>query len=247
MPCIPLHQTWQIYPPSIEHRCLAYHYTKHGRSTGRSHIWQIYPHSVEHRCLAYHYTKHGRSTGRSHIWQIYPHSVEHRCLAYHYTKHGRSTGRSTPSQSSIDALHTTTPNFVDYPPSEHVDVILIWEIWNVISYKKYADSAVQAQYLFSIFTISTYPLSLMQLTVWLQLKHSFVIVIIFRCCNFATNSLHAVKMLIWYCHHFLLSSICNWPSSGVCVVYNIPSVGVKGTSSVLWSSANFCSISQNMH
>ena len=103
-------------------------------------------------------------------------------------------------------------------------------------------------------TVSVFPpfwhslsLSLMQLTVYMQLKHSFMIIIIFRCCNFATNSLHTVKMIIWYHCHLLLSSICNWLSSGVCVVYNIPSVGVKGTSSVPWSSANFCSISQNMH
>ena len=54
-------------------------------------------------------------------------------------------------------------------------------------------------------------------------------------------------MLIFHHHHFQLSSLCNWPSSGVCRVYNIPSLGVKDTSSVLWSSANFCSISQNMH
>ena len=54
-------------------------------------------------------------------------------------------------------------------------------------------------------------------------------------------------MLIFYHHHLQLSSLCNWPSSAVCLVYNIPSLGVKGTSSVLWSSANFCSISQNMH
>ena len=54
-------------------------------------------------------------------------------------------------------------------------------------------------------------------------------------------------MLIFYCHHFQLSSLCNWPSSGVCQVYNILSLGVKGTPSVLWSSANFCSFSQNVH
>ena len=36
MPWIPLHQTWQNYPWSIKHRCLEYHYTKLGRSTGRS-------------------------------------------------------------------------------------------------------------------------------------------------------------------------------------------------------------------
>ena len=46
---------------------------------------------------------------------------------------------------------------------------------------------------------------------------------------------------------FQLSSLCNWLSAWVCPVYNIPSWGVKSTSAVLWSSANFCSISQNMH
>ena len=286
MPCIWLHQTWQIYPhqssidalhtitpnmadlladvppqssidalhiitpniadlladlpQSIEHRCLAYHYIKHGRSVGRS------TPPIEHRCLAYHYSKHGRSTGRCSP------SIKHRCLAYHYTKHGRST----PSQSSTDALHTITPNMADQladlPPSikyrclayhytkhgrsppqsiKHVDVVSIWEIQNVLLIQE----------------ICRYSLSLMQLPVCMQLEHSFMIVIIFRCCNFATNSLHTVQMLIWYHHHFLVSSVCNWPSSGVVVLYNIPSVGVKGTSSVLWSSANFCSISQNMH
>ena len=57
-------------PPSIEHRCLEYHYTTLGRSTGR------YSPSIEYRCLEYHYTKLGRSTG---------------CLEYCYTKLGRST------------------------------------------------------------------------------------------------------------------------------------------------------------
>ena len=47
--------------------------------------------------------------------------------------------------------------------------------------------------------------------------------------------------------HFQLLSLWNWPYSWVCPVDNIPSLGVKSTSSVLWSSANFCSISQNMH
>ena len=87
-----LHQTWQIYPPSIEHRCLEYCYTKLGRST--------HPMSIEHRCLEYHYTICGRSTpiNRAYIpwillhqtWQIYP-PTEHRCLEYYYTKLGRST------------------------------------------------------------------------------------------------------------------------------------------------------------
>ena len=87
----------------------------------------------------------------------------------------------------------------------------------------------------------------LQLTIFMQLKCSFSIVIIFNCHHFVTDHLHAVKMLIFYCHHFQLSSLCNWPSSRVCPVYNIPSLGVKVTSSLLWSSANFCSISQNMH
>ena len=87
----------------------------------------------------------------------------------------------------------------------------------------------------------------LQLTIFIQLKHSFLIVIVFNYHHFATDHLHAVKMLIFYCCHLQLSSLCNWPSSGVCPGYNIPFLGVKGTSSVLWSSANFCSISKNMH
>ena len=85
------------------------------------------------------------------------------------------------------------------------------------------------------------------LTIFMQLKCSFSIIVIFNCQHFATDHLHAVKTLIFYHHYFDLSSLCNWPSSGVCPVYNIPSLGVKGTSSMLWSSTNFCSISQNMH
>ena len=45
----------------------------------------------------------------------------------------------------------------------------------------------------------------------------------------------------------LLLSVCNWPFSQIHPVYNIPSLVVKSTSSVLWSSANFCNISQNIH
>ena len=48
----------------------------------------------------------------------HPWSIEHRCLEYCYTKFGRSTGRSTPSQLSIDALITVTPNLADLPPIE---------------------------------------------------------------------------------------------------------------------------------
>ena len=75
----------------------------------------------------------------------------------------------------------------------------------------------------------------LQLTIFMQLKCSFSNIIISNCCHFATDHLHAVKMLIFYHCHFQLSSLCNWPSSGVCPVYNVPSLGVKGTSSVLWS------------
>ena len=42
-------------------------------------------------------------------------------------------------------------------------------------------------------------------------------------------------------------SLCNWSSSWVRPVNNIPSWGVKSTSAVFWSSANFCNIFQNMH
>ena len=81
----------------------------------------------------------------------------------------------------------------------------------------------------------------------MQLKCSFSIIIVSNGHHFTTDCLHTVQMLIFYHHHFQLSSLCNWPSSGVCSLYNIPSLGVKGTSSVLWSSVNFCSVSQNMH
>ena len=54
-------------------------------------------------------------------------------------------------------------------------------------------------------------------------------------------------MLIFHHCNFQLSSLCNWPSSWVCPVYDTPLLGVKSTSSMLWTSANFCSISQNMH
>ena len=81
----------------------------------------------------------------------------------------------------------------------------------------------------------------------MQLKHWCSIIIVSNCHHFATDHLHKVKTLIFHCCHFQLTSLCNWPSSGVRPLYNKPSVGVKGTSSVLWSSANFCSISKNMH
>ena len=44
--------------------------------------------------------------------------------------------------------------------------------------------------------------------------------------------------------NFLSLPLCNWLSSQVSAVYNIPSVVVKNMSAVLWSSANFCNISK---
>ena len=182
MPWIMVHQTWQIYPQSIKCRCLEYHYTKLGRSTGRSTpnqlsidalntladlhqssidalALQIYPQSIEHRCLEYCYTPNLANLLadlpdlppnpinlaempwilQHQTWQIYPQSIKHRCFEYHYTKLGRSTPISGPympwillyqtwhiywqiypHQWSIDALNTATPNLADLPPSiEH--------------------------------------------------------------------------------------------------------------------------------
>ena len=55
------------------------------------------------------------------------------------------------------------------------------------------------------------------------------------------------KWALFWGLHFQLWSLCNWLSPWVCPVYNIPSWSVKSTSSVLWSSANFCNISQNIN
>ena len=72
--------------------------------------------------------------------------------------------------------------------------------------------------------------------------------LVVNCHHFATDHLHTVKMLIFcHCHFHLSFSLYNWPSSRVHPVYKIPSLGVRNTSSVLWSSGNFCSISKNMH
>ena len=126
-------------PPSMEHRCLEYCYTKLG-STGRS-----TPQSIVHRCLEYCYIKPGWSTPingaidalntttlnladlladlllsqlsrrcfeycNTELGRIYPQSIKHRCLEYHYTTLGRTTGRSTPHQLSIDDLKTSYTN-----------------------------------------------------------------------------------------------------------------------------------------
>ena len=142
MPWIPLHQTWQIYweiyPPSIKHRCLEYCYSKLCISTGRSTPYQLsidalntitpnladLPPSIEHRCLKYHYTKLGRTI---------PHQSNHRCLEYHYTK----LGRSIPCPLSIDALNTVTPNLADIladlPPINWASMpwILLHKTWHI--------------------------------------------------------------------------------------------------------------------
>ena len=124
-------------PPSIEHRCLEYHYTKLGRSTPQQlsidALHTITPNladlppSIKHRCLENHYTKCGRSS----YWEIcnllsvgnlvsgiekYGDSTMSLSLSL-TVKRGRSTGRSTPHQLSMDALSTVTPNLADLPPS----------------------------------------------------------------------------------------------------------------------------------
>ena len=122
MHCIPLHQTWQInwqiYPP-IKHRCLAYCYTKHGRSTPQSSIdalHRVTPNLADlppRSASAYEWQFHlsivtahiGRSTGRStsqeassaQEWQLQISVV----TAYI----GRSTGRCTPSNASWDIYY----------------------------------------------------------------------------------------------------------------------------------------------
>ena len=86
MPCIPLHQTWQIHPCQLSIDALktitpnvADHHTgeihnlvsmgnlvsgieKYGDSTMSLSLLADLPPLVEHRCLKYHYTKPGRST-----------------------------------------------------------------------------------------------------------------------------------------------------------------------------------------
>ena len=47
--------------------------------------------------------------------------------------------------------------------------------------------------------------------------------------------------------HIQLSSLHNWQSSKVYPVDNISSVSINATSAVLWSSTNFCCISQHIH
>ena len=108
----------QIDPQSIKHRCLEYHYTKLGRSSRYSidALNTTTPNWADLTDIAQCTYMHGRYT---------PQSTEHRCLEYHYTKLGRSSRYSTmhiyvwqidpPSQLSIDALNTATPNWGDLP------------------------------------------------------------------------------------------------------------------------------------
>ena len=114
----------RLTPQSIEHTCLAYCYTKLGRSSRYStmHIyaWQIDP-PVNRAYMPWillHQIARSRRYSTMHIyaWQTYPHSIEHRCLEYCYTKFGRYSTmyiyawQTYHLQSSIDVCKTITPN-----------------------------------------------------------------------------------------------------------------------------------------
>ena len=122
--CLEYHYTklGRCTPQSIEHRCLEYCYTKLGKCT---------PQSIKHRLLEYCYTNLGKCIlppSQSSIDALnittpnladVPQSIHHRCLEYHHTKTTRSIYRTihiypwqidSPSQFSIDALTTATPN-----------------------------------------------------------------------------------------------------------------------------------------
>ena len=147
MPCILLHQTWQIYPPWIKHTCLAYCYTKLGRSTSRSHIWQIcladLPPSIEHRCLTYCYTTHGRFTPHQlsidAFHTVTPHMADLPPKSSIDALHTVTPNMADlladlpPGQSRIDALHTTTPNLADLPPinQAYMPCILLHQTWQI--------------------------------------------------------------------------------------------------------------------
>ena len=90
MPCIPLHQTWQIYPTQMSMDAL--HTITPNLADLLQICWQIYPPAIKHRCLVYCYTKPGRSTPDM-LADLLPatHIIEHRCLEYHYTKPGNSS------------------------------------------------------------------------------------------------------------------------------------------------------------
>ena len=117
---------WQIYPPS--------QLSTDDLSNVTQNLADLPP-SIQHRCLEYCYTKLGRSTGRSTpqssidaLTTITPNladqladppPIKHRCLEYHYTK----LCRSTPHQSSTDDLSTITPNLADLPPQLSIDAL----------------------------------------------------------------------------------------------------------------------------
>ena len=109
---------WQIYPPSIEHRCLEYHYTKLGRSTPHQsninalstitpNLADLLPdlppiNPAEMPWVLLHQT-----------WQIYPHQLSIDAL---HTVTPNLAHQSL-HQLSIDALKTITPNLADLPPT----------------------------------------------------------------------------------------------------------------------------------
>ena len=66
-------------------------------------------------------------------------------------------------------------------------------------------------------------------------------------CMWPLKSINSEKWALFWAIHVQVSSLYNWLSAWVCPVYNIPSWSVESTSSVLWSSANFCNISLNIN
>ena len=181
--------------------------------------WQIYPLAIEHRCLEYHYTKLGRSTPQLSIDAlntITPNLVDLPPQLSINALHTATLtladlifGRSTP-QSSIDALNTITPNLADFifcrslPPIEDRCLAYCctelgrstppfkhrwWEykytgsLWHIVLRNMLI--------LFHHFT-DAHSISHM------QLKCSFPIVIIFYCCQLATDHLQDYTELTIY-------------------------------------------------
>ena len=72
----------------------------------------------------------------------------------------------------------------------------------------------------------------------------------FFCKQYSTNTFTPLKLPppnisnIWSKNSNHMLPLCNWPSSWLHPLHNIPS---SGTFSVLWSSGNFCNISQNIN
>ena len=137
---------WQIYPPSIKHRCLEYHYTKLGISTGRSppinqaqmpwvllhQTWQIYPCQSSTDALStitpnladlladltpINWAEMPWKPLHKIYWQISPiNPAQMPWVLLHQT--WQIYWQISP-QSSIDALSTFTPNLADLPPIKH--------------------------------------------------------------------------------------------------------------------------------